>query len=99
MTDIDKPFQKEERDLLSLDANDIAHHSVTKWISTILEKCKVRFKELLTGFKTRKTCRQVSASKYFIANGDVGRLSYILQNVHIIHVPEQKECLEIDFLS
>ena len=66
--------------------------------STILEKGMVRFKALLTGFKTRKTSRQVSASIYFIANDDEGRLSNTLQNVHIIHVPEQKECLEIDFL-
>ena len=41
LTDIGNPFQEKCWDLLSLDTNDIAHHTATKWISRLLKKGKV----------------------------------------------------------
>ena len=43
MQDMGNPFQEDNRDLRTLDTNDIAHQTAAELISTHLEKGKVYF--------------------------------------------------------
>lgn len=54
MQDMGNPFQEDNRDLRTLDTNDIAHQTAAELISTHLEKGKVYFQEFMKGLESEK---------------------------------------------
>ena len=54
MQDMGNPFQEDNRDLRTLDTNDIAHQTAAELISTHLEKGKVYFQEFMKGLESEE---------------------------------------------
>ena len=54
MQDMGNPFQEDNRDLRTLDTNDIAHQTAAELISTHLEKGKVYFQEFIKGLESEE---------------------------------------------
>ena len=54
MQDMGNPFQEDNRDLRTLDTNDIAHQTAAELISTHLEKDKVYFQEFMKGLESKE---------------------------------------------
>ena len=54
MQDMGNPFQEDNRDLRTLDTNDIAHQTAAELVSTHLEKGKVYFQEFMKGLESEE---------------------------------------------